>query len=88
MNHLASSVVDIQGRRGVAILNSCCGFCGVLTIRIEGRTLVRAGEIGGQAKLVEVGCRCSKSSPMELASVGLYKVHRDITGLCLITQFS
>lgn len=76
MNHLASSVVDAQGRRGVAILRSCCAFWVALTTRIEGRNLVRTGEREGEAEtaLVEVGCRCSKSSSKGFASVGLPRV--------------
>lgn len=63
----------MQGKRGVAILNSCCGFCVALTIGTEGRSLVRTGEREGGAEpaLVEVGCGCSKSSPMAFASIQL-----------------
>lgn len=79
MNHLAANVVDVQGRRGVAIFKSSCVFCVALTIRIEGRNLVRTGEREnreGEAELalVEIGWRCLKSSPRGFASLGLTRV--------------
>lgn len=46
LNHLASSAVDMQGGEGelLFILNGFCGFGVPLTMRVEGKNLVRTGE--------------------------------------------